>query len=113
MEQDGVRAALRELRHHIVYDPEGELTRAEFDAMLARADRELMAAGWREHDGRVFVLPGGRRGHAPCPVAPGTRIQVEFRDGERKTVTEPEQMRWGWTRHYGLTAADIIAWRPA
>lgn len=40
-----VTAALRDLRQHIVFDPEGDLTRAEFDAMLARADAAIREMG--------------------------------------------------------------------
>lgn len=37
-------AALRELRQHITHDGEGDLTRAEFDSMAARADVAIAAA---------------------------------------------------------------------
>lgn len=65
---------------------------------------------WNAHDGRVWVLPGGKKGHKPCPVAPGTRIRVQHRDGDETLTDEPHLMRWGWTRPY-CAGADILAWR--
>lgn len=65
---------------------------------------------WIVWDGRVWVLPGGMPGHARCPVAPGTRIRVQFRDGEELLTDEPQLLRWGWTRPYRANA-DILAWR--
>lgn len=37
----GAVAVLRELRQHITFDPEGEISREQFDAMLARADEVI------------------------------------------------------------------------
>lgn len=74
--------------------------------------QKVDAAGWVTHHGAVYALPGGRTGHQPMPVPPGTPITVRFRDGETHTTSNPEYMRWGWTRPY-VANADIVAWRPA
>lgn len=42
---DGLVAALTELRQHIAFDSEGDLTRAEFNAMFDRAGDALAKAG--------------------------------------------------------------------
>jgi hypothetical protein len=40
-QRDDLLAALLQLRHHSWFDEEGDLTRSEFDAMLARADAAI------------------------------------------------------------------------
>lgn len=113
---------LTRLANSQAFSPAEAATLAE---AARRASRELQQqpgwpfptrpqdAGWSLYDGTVYVLPGGKKGHAPMPVHPGSRITVRFRDGEELTTDAPEQMRWGWTRPYSPTASDIVAWRFA
>lgn len=52
--------------------------------------------GFTRHDG------------SGCPVAPGTRMVVQYLDGSIDTISDPENLSW----EHWAEAADIIAYKP-